>query len=433
MELIVAMDLSKGIGRCGKLPWHLKEELRIFKRKTMGSTLIVGRKTADHLPPLPGRDIVTISSKTQSFHPSLVYLQNRIIVAGGASIYKQALKEDLVETIHLSIVKTIHPCDTFIDLKLDKWICSNAQFFADFNHYELSKKPRESCEHQYLKLLKDVMVNGSLRETRNSWTKSVFVRHLSFNMDDGFPLLTTKHMFFRGIVEELLFFLRGDTDTKKLESKGIRIWAGNTSRKFLDSLGKKSRSEGVMGPMYGYIWRFFGASYNEDTASPEECGIDQLKHIVYELRNNKTSRRLLMTTFNPSQVEEGVLWPCHSIVLQFYVSNGKLDVFCYNRSSDAFLGLPFNIASTSLLLHIIASITDLKPGHVHLSLGDVHIYKDHFKAVEEQLSILRIPFKLPTLKIENLHCLEDLDTLSMKNFKIQDYQHYSKITAPMIE
>lgn len=280
----------------------------------------------------------------------------------------------------------------------------------------------------YLDILKDVLETGEKRATRNGITYSKFFKTISFNLNNGFPLLTTKKMFWKGIVEELLFFIRGDTNTKVLSDKGVKIWESNTSQEFLDSRGLEYK-EGDMGPMYGYQWRKFNKPYN----TPGE-GYDQLKYVINEIKTNPTSRRILMTDFNPAQVDLGVLYPCHSIVIQFYVENSNstpiLSCSMYQRSSDLFLGEPFNIASTSLLLHIVSQLVGLNPGMVHLVLGDCHIYDEHIVAVREQLS--RKPLKLCKLKMTEFTTLEQVESSTMDDFKLEEYESYPTIKAKMI-
>ena len=295
-------------------------------------------------------------------------------------------------------------------------------------------------ELQYLKLLKEVMNNGVEEQGRNGLTLHKFHHQLSFDLSLEFPLLKTKRMFTRGIIEELFFFLRGDTNTKLLEEKGVNIWKGNTSREFLDSVGL-DYPEGMMGPMYGYQWRFFGAEYHPCVAFAEPTGgIDQLQNVINEIKQNPTSRRLILTDFNPSQVHMGVLYPCHSLVIQFNVRGNFLDMFCYNRSSDLFLGLPFNIASSSLFLMIIAKLTGLRAGKFHLTLGDCHIYKQHTQAVYEQLS--RVPYKPPTARIDVSKCGSDIVTcgdidgflaqIKTEHIIIENYKYHPGIKAAMI-
>lgn len=279
----------------------------------------------------------------------------------------------------------------------------------------------------YLDILKDVLETGEKKITRNGITYSKFFKTISFNLIDGFPLLTTKKMFWKGIVEELLFFIRGETNTKLLYNKGIKIWEANTSREFLDFMGL-NYNEGDMGPMYGYQWRKFNKPYNIETDSN---GIDQLKYIINEIKTNPTSRRIVMTNFNPVQVHLGVLYPCHSIVIQFYVENeNMLSCSMYQRSSDLFLGEPFNIASTSLLLCIISQLVDLQPGMVHLVLGDCHIYDEHVNAVKEQLS--REPLQLCKLKMTTFKTIEQVESATIDDFILEDYISHPVIKAKMI-
>jgi thymidylate synthase len=275
-------------------------------------------------------------------------------------------------------------------------------------------------------MLYDVFINGEKRHTRNSITYSKFSEKLSWDLQDGFPLLTTKKMFWKGIVEELLFFIRGNTDTKLLSEKGIHIWDKNTSSDFLRQQ-QLNYPEGDMGPMYGYQWRYFNKPYQQDS---EYQGIDQLKQLISDIQNNPYSRRLLMTDYNPEQSEQGVLYPCHSIILQFYVSKNTLSCNMYQRSADLFLGLPFNIASTSLFVHIMAQLTDLKPGKIHLLLGDYHIYDNHLEKIQEQLT--RTPFSLPQLIIPSFKNLTEVELSQFEDYQLQNYHYHPPIQAQMI-
>jgi thymidylate synthase len=255
----------------------------------------------------------------------------------------------------------------------------------------------------------------------------MFFKNMSFDLRKGFPILTTKKMFFRGIVEELLFFLRGETDSKVLEKKGINIWRGNTERKFLDHNGFKDREPGMMGPMYGYQWRFFGAEYEESTGKPKTVGVDQLKYVIDTIVKDKNSRRIIMTDFNPSQAFSGVLFPCHSIIVQFYVYENYLDMYCYNRSQDLFLGTPFNISSSALLLSIIAKKTGLYPRYLHIGMGDVHLYEEHLELINIQRD--RIPYSLPQLILPEIDVFENIKT---EDIVLQNYLSHPAIKANMV-
>lgn len=428
-EVILAMDKNGGIGFKGVLPWKITTELQHFKTVTEGHILLVGRKTRETLPALSNRTIWTLSeSNFRDVDSVIKYIkfircQQRVFVAGGGQIYNEFFKNhlDVISKIHLSIVKGEYDCDTFVDLPPHLYVEKKVEF-DDFTYYTLGQ--RHTDELQYLNLLSNTITDKP-RFGRNGLVYSHFTSHLKFNLMNGFPLLTSKKMFFRGIIEELLFFIRGDTDSKKLEAKGVNIWKENTSREFLDNNHFTSREDGDMGPMYGYQWRFFNKPYDSNT---DKKGLDQLNSVIDEIKRNPTSRRILLTDFNPLQVHEGVLYPCHSIIIQFYVEDGFLDMFCFNRSSDLFLGLPFNIASSALFLSIIANLTDLRPRFLNLSLGDCHIYAEHKVAVEEQLK--RFIHAFPTLHITRK--LSDIDDLRASDFEIQNYTHEPTIKAKMV-
>jgi thymidylate synthase len=453
-SIIVALNENRGIGFEGKLPWYCKEELELFKKETLNSVLIVGRKTFTSLPKLSDRDIICVSrhnSLTVSENPciyqktvgsAIVTAQARfpgkkIFVAGGENIYKEAL--DIVykniipfEKLQISFMKNNNPCDVFFpELAWEDWIVEDEKEHKDFVSRTFRYAPVNVGERQYITLLSDVLLHGESRETRNGETKSVFSRNLTFDLREGFPLLTTKKMFFKGIVEELLFFIRGETDTKILEEKGINIWKGNTSKQFLNSLGKVERREGIMGPMYGYNWRFFGSKYDEKTARPTEPGIDQLQNVITLLRTDPHSRRIIMTDYNPLQAEEGVLFPCHSLIVQFYVSETNLDMSCYNRSQDLFLGTPFNIASSALLLFLVAKVTGFTPRNLCMNLGDVHIYKQHYSLAELQTK--RFRYKFPEIRVhKEIKEIQDIERLNFEDFVLDFYKSHPGIKAEMV-
>jgi thymidylate synthase/dihydrofolate reductase len=426
IELILAKDKNNGIGFQGNLPWRNSEELAVFKVKTMNCILICGRKTYEKLPLLSGRTIL-VASKTENASIDIclekalhLHNQNAIFVIGGAEIYNEFLTHylHLVSKIHVSNMFNTYSCDTFIPILphiLEKHFKETSkQTFGEFDHCVYEKKTL--CgELQYLSLLSEVYYSGNVTFGRNGNVKSLFGKNLSFDLTQEFPLLTTKKMFLRGIIEELLFFLNGETNSKILEAKDVNIWKMNTEE-----------TNGFMGPMYGSQWRHFNApleNFNPET-SIYEGGFDQYIDVLHKIKVDPKSRRILMTTFNPAQANDGVLYPCHSIVNQFYVDGEFLDMTCYNRSSDLFLGLPFNIASSSLLLMIIAHHSNLKPRYFHLYLGDCHIYEAHNEAVQIQLH--RIPKKPPTLEISPY-------ILKYENFHLQNYESYSSIKALMIK
>jgi dihydrofolate reductase/thymidylate synthase len=242
-------------------------------------------------------------------------------------------------------------------------------------HYKFPK--HQEC--QYLQLLQQTMISTQ-RQTRNAKTFSIFSEKLSFDLTKGFPLLTTKKVFLRGIFEELLFFIRGQTNSKILESKGVNIWKPNTSKEFIEKCGLPYE-EGDMGPLYGFNWKYFGAEYLGCDIDYTEKGYNQIDNVLDLLINDPCSRRILLTDYNPSIADQGVLYPCHSIIIQFYIKNEYISCNMYQRSADLYLGLPFNISSTALLLLLVAKLTNKIPHKMNIIIGDAHIYVEHINQV----------------------------------------------------
>lgn len=289
-----------------------------------------------------------------------------------------------------------------------------------------------SEESQYLELLGEILQKGSQREDRTGvGTFSLFGTNLRFSLENScVPMLTTKKMFVRGVVEELLFFLRGETDTKKLEEKGVNIWKGNTAREFLDKRGLNHLPEGDMGKGYGFQWRNFGGHTEDVFSVPlENKGIDQLKNVISSLKFNPTDRRIIMSAWNPYQMNEMALPPCH-IMVQFYADAGKLSSQFYMRSVDTFLGLPFNILSYAILTHIVAHTVGMEAKELVFIGGDTHIYQNHLQQVSEQIK--REPYPFPTMKINRRLCeVEDIESLKFDDFEFINYQSHPSIKAEM--
>ena len=263
--------------------------------------------------------------------------------------------------------------------------------------------------NQYLNFLSHILENGQTKEDRtNTGIISTFGYQMRFNLQEGFPLLTTKKVHFKSVVHELLWFIKGDTNIKYLVDNDVRIWnewpyrnftksedfKGETQEEFVQKIKTDSNfalKHGNLGPVYGKQWRDFN-------------GFDQLKHIIEEIKNNPSSRRLIVNSWNPPQIKDMALPPCH-MMFQFYVSDNKLSLQMYQRSADAFLGVPFNIASYALLLALVAKVTNLEPYEFVHTIGDAHIYLNHLEQVNTQLK--RQPRKLPKLTLANKKSIED--------------------------
>jgi thymidylate synthase len=292
-------------------------------------------------------------------------------------------------------------------------------------------------EQQYLNLIKNILENGTWEEGRNGKTKSIFGNMMRFSLKDGkIPILTTKKTAWKTCLKELLWFIRGDTDNKILKKQGVHIWDANGSREFLDSRGLKLYPEDMLGPIYGYQWRNFNASYHCFTGHPIDDlqhpfdGIDQLQQIIDALKDPKqrTSRRLIMTAWNPKQLDQMALPPCH-ILCQFNVHDGnKLSCSMYQRSNDEACGTSFNIASYSFLTHLIAKHCGLEAYEFIHFMGNCHLYENAIDAAK--LQITREPYPFPRVTIKEIR--ENINDYQVEDFEIQNYQSHEAIKVAMV-
>lgn len=293
-----------------------------------------------------------------------------------------------------------------------------------------------SDEAGYLELLRELLKQEKKRTDRTgTGTVSLFGRQLRFDISRSVPLLTTKMINWKSVIEELLWFLKGSTDSKELEEKGVNIWRANTSRAFLDANGLSHYREGDCGPMYGFQWRHFGADYKGcDATYASNDGIDQLEEVVKMLQEDPYSRRIMMTTYNVADRHKGVLYPCHGVIAQFFCEDdesGKRRLSChmYQRSMDTFLGAPYNIFSYTVLTYILALKTGMLPKELIISTGDTHLYLDHIEQARLQTS--RVPFHAPKLVLDPR--LKDLQWEDMRvdHFDVIGYEHHPFIKARM--
>ena len=282
----------------------------------------------------------------------------------------------------------------------------------------------------YLDLLEYILENGEVRDDRtNTGTISSFGHQLKFDLSDGFPAVTTKSLAWKGVVSELLWFLEGSSDERRLAeirynkprselkdlSKFSTIWTDNADNqgKELGYINTDTIKE--LGPVYGVQWRNWS-------------GIDQIKKLINELKINPNGRRHILSAWNVNELDKMALPPCH-VMSQYYISNGTISCHMYQRSADMFLGVPFNIASYALLLSILGNILDLKPKYFVHSFGDAHIYSNSIEQVKEQLS--REPLPLPKLKMPNISSIDEIKDLSIEDFKLEGYEHHPPIKAKM--
>lgn len=461
LNLVFAMTPDKLFGIDNRLPWiSCRDDLQHFNRITTdifnNSYVVMGRKTWESLPDKLSDRINVVISKTltegkfdfvfNSLDDFIKFLphdnNSKIFVIGGKTLIEDCLTKykNIVDNVYISIVnKEVSDGNNkvYLDINLHdlksyfKNMCEKKE--VSIYHYKFP----EHQELQYLHLLRKTMV-GHHRQTRNAKTFSIFSERLSFDLTKGFPLLTTKKVFLRGIFEELIFFIRGQTDSKILESKGVNIWKPNTTKEFIEKCGLPYE-EGDMGPLYGFNWKHFGAEYKDCKSDYTGKGYNQIEDVLYLLEKDPHSRRILLTDYNPAIAKKGVLYPCHSLIIQFYIDENEnkkyLSMNMYQRSVDEFLGLPFNIASNALFLHMICHTLNVRTGihqyiphKLNIIMGDCHIYESHLDAVKEQLQ--RVPYDLPHVHFKHSHHM--LEDYKWEDIEIKEYNCHPTIKAEMI-
>jgi len=425
--------------------------MQYFKNVTLGASVVMGRKTAESLPAsLPGRKnyVMTNGSFEKEGFISVGLLDvlrmyntgDKVWIIGGAEIIDLFLTtyHEYIDTISHTEISEDYFTDKFEDSELQKFTMPELykkftkETFSIGNGVNLNIHSRDisiipKLDRDYLEIGKRILLEP-IRVGRNGNIRSSFAPDLfiSSTFDLGFPILRTKQVWWKGIKEELDFFLSGKTDTTILEKAGVKIWTGNTSEKFLEDNGKTNLSPGDMGPMYGFQWRHFGEEYHG--TDYDYKGVDQIQKVINTLAEDPYSRRILMTTYNPAQVDEGVLAPCHGISTQFYVDkDDKICVKTYQRSADWFLGVPFNISSYALLLDYIVKNVNVKvgsekytPGTVTTYFGDAHIYESHVPIFAAQY----VNSLISDISTNNIELNDKLDLVG--------YKPERKFTAPMV-
>jgi len=444
-----------------------------------------GPPTAIQLPPKQQNPDSSSSSTTliaSSLHDAIEQLNSlpnvgNIFVIGGGQLYKEAMDLDLITKIYYTQVKNIatdieNQMDVFFP-KLDESIwkntmplvahCDNddktsltedntdqmgwkidekSQLMFRFLQYSRTNNGESSQsdkpeglhvneeEMQYLQHCNDIIQNGTKKGDRTgTGTLSKFGIQMRYSLrDNTLPLLTTKRTFWRGVAEELLWFISGNTNANVLAEKDIHIWDGNGSREFLNQRGLSHREVGDLGPVYGFQWRHFGAEYIDMHTDYTGKGVDQLADCIDKIKNNPEDRRIIMSAWNPADLQLMALPPCH-MFCQFYVDTEKNELSCqmYQRSADMGLGVPFNIASYALLTHMIAHVCNMKAGDFVHTIGDAHVYLNHVDALKEQLT--RSPRAFPKLKIKSEK--KDIDGFVFEDFEVLGYKPHKSIKMKM--
>jgi thymidylate synthase len=441
MNLIITRDLSGGIRYRNKVPWHIPEERAYFDHVTSftrcsskKNALIMGRRTWESLDnPYPNRINIIISTTVD--YPSGIQTNPEVFVRtsvteavslaksldveniwfiGGQRVYQDCLKyckRLFIIDIHGQFI-----CDIFspkIDLSAFTCIAeqyNNSQMLIYSKH--IYEKKINTNEQKYLTMIQTVLSRGYKREDRTGCgTLSIFGCVNRYDLTDNkIPLLTTKKMFWRGIVEELLWFIRGETNNLTLKEKNVNIWTPNTN------------GNDDLGPIYGFQWRHFGAEYVDCFTDYSGKGIDQLSNCLDLIKNNPISRRNIMLAWNPSDNSKMALPPCHCLV-QFYVNENQLSALVFQRSGDIGLGVPFNIASYSLLIHILAVLSNKTAFELIHVIGDAHIYSNHIEQLTEQT--LRIPNQCPSISFKRIP--EKIEDLTYEDITLENYTSYDPI------
>ncbi len=487
-HLIVAHELDRGIGKAGNIPWYVPEDLDHFSRITRGvdttdeiadnpnkNIVIMGRKTWESIPlqrrPLRDRINIILSRSGENSHPietpDTYFYQNiekllahlrsqyqkgvlgKIYVIGGNSIYRYFLEHMALEKIYVTNILTRHECDVVFP-EINSGSCyyhltscsevltsrqglqyqfKSYQRYPEVDHMVYAHKPYPNLgEYQYLNLIHRIMIQGVKRGDRTgTGTRSLFGTQMKFDLEHSFPLLTTKRMFLRGIIEELLWFLQGKTDAKLLQEKKVRIWDGNSSREYLDSIGLTENRDGDCGPIYGHNFRYYGARYVNCDTNYQGQGYDQVAECLRLIREEPTSRRILINLWNPCDLDKVALPPCH-VLYQFYVDGDYLSCSMYQRSGDVGLGVPFNIASASIMTHIFAKLTGKRPKQLIHTIGDAHIYENHLQALKPQLD--RTPYPFPILNINDTD-QKTVEDFKYEDFKLEGYEYHPGIKMEM--
>lgn len=471
---IVAIGKGDGIATVNHIPWNIPEDIQYFKNITTNHIVVMGSTTFMSIPeqhrPLKNRMNIVVTSQKYKYNSrynlryndpkkdtnlyfgdiddAIEYIENstysdQCFVIGGQSIYNSF--KDKIQKIYCTKIKhdnNIEYTKFFFkinnEFKLTDYsepiehTCSTTKNTYTYTHniYERQNKPF-TFDKVYLDLAKNVMTQGAYKNTRtNVSTSYLFGEQMKFDLSKGVvPLLTTKRVAWKSCIEELLWFLRGDTDANILKEKGVNIWNGNSTREFLDKSGLNHLKEGDCGANYSFQWRHFGAQYVNSDSVYDNQGVDQIAMIEDMLKNDKHSRRIMMSAWNPCDLHKTVLPPCH-VSAQFHVDNhDRLHCHVYQRSCDMFLGVPFNIFSYTVLTYILAARAGLGVGSLTISTGDTHIYINHYEQMKEQLK--REHLSPPILLLSESIKTKTLEDININDFTLIGYSPHPTIKASM--
>lgn len=485
------------IGKNGKLPWHFKEDLKWFKETTIGYPVIMGRKTWESLShPLVDRECIVITHNYDIIKNENVYvvdsLENAISLAenfnkekafiiGGASIYNEALYKNKVDSVYMDMLSIdIDDADTFFDIYGYEQICVEEKALSDKCYVKIINLKQEAktndVDYKYFNLVEDILRNGEVKETRAGKTLSVFGRQIRFNLKNGLPLLTTKKIFTKGIIYELLWFIKGDTNIKYLIDNGVHIWDDDAYRFYLE-LCKKHKwgqkffitkdeflelvREGKTIAGVNYVYKYGDLNNIYGAQWTNWGGHNQINEIIEKLKTSPNDRRLIISAWNVEDIPNMALPPCH-FSCQFYTKemtqqerinylkthfndnswNGdlnildnlnipkrKLSCMFHMRSNDIGCGAPFNWASYAIFTHMIAQCVNMDVDELIYEVGDAHIYENHKDALYEQLKRCPWKYSLPSLELNP--GIKNILDFKYEDIKIKNYSSYPVIKLPI--
>jgi dihydrofolate reductase/thymidylate synthase len=421
-SLIAAVDTKNNIGINGQIPWYYKSDLQFFKKTTLNHVVIMGRKTyASFKSPLKSRVNIVLSHNSFPVPDGVIlchttmqviticrrdYSDKSWFVIGGAEIYNEFIAQRLISKMYISKIPGDHAGDTKFNWQNVPCVLSDIiPIDSRVECHILNVINKE--EREFLKLMNNILTNGNARASRNEQTISTFGNTLQFDLrNNTFPLLTSRKMFLRGIFEEVMLFIRGQTDNEILEKKNISIWRGNTTREFLNSRNLEHLPVGDMGASYGFLFRHFGAKYVDCKTDYTGQGVDQLQTVINTIKNNPTDRRMIISLWDPTNLNNCPLPPC-LYNYQFYVNDNYLSCMMTQRSSDYVVAGGWNIATGSLLTYLIARVCNLTPDKLIWNIGDTHIYNNLIDQAKEQ--ILREPYQFPKIYISKKDNIESFE------------------------